>query len=113
MKKNRTYGPAPLPPEQLRHKRLSVYVTDAELHELERRAALVSMRTPAYLRESGLEKLPPVVPELNQKAWLELSKAAANINQIAKALNQGKPVGMGEIIDQLAKFRCMLLKADK
>ena len=113
MSKNRKHGPDPLPPDQLRSKRLSVYVTEDEFSELTRRAKLVSMRTPAYLRECALERLPPTVPELNQKAWLELSKSAANLNQIAKALNHGKPVGMGFILDAVNKFRCNLIKAER
>lgn len=113
MTKNRKHGPDPLSSDQLRSKRLSVYVTADEFSELTRRAELVSMRTPAYLRESGLERLPPTVPEINQSAWLELSKSAANLNQIAKALNHGKPVGMGFIFDAVNKFRCNLIKAEK
>ena len=113
MTKNRKHGPDPLPPDQLRSKRLSVYVTEDEFSELTRRAELVSMRTPAYLRESGLERLPPTVPEINQIAWLELSKSAANLNQIARHLNQGKLVGVGVILDAVNVFRCNLTKAER
>lgn len=113
MKKNRTYGPAPLPPDQLRHKRLSVYVTDAEFAELKRRADIVNMRVPAYLRECALNKLPPVVPEINKEAWLSLSKAAANLNQLSKQVNIVGMVEASLIMSELADFRQTLLKAAK
>ena len=113
MTKTRTYGPDPLPPDQLRSKRLSVYVTDAELAELQHRAALVHMRTPAYLRECALNKLPPVVPEINKEAWLTLSKAAANLNQLSKKMNVVGMVESSLIMRELSDFRQTLLKAAK
>ena len=84
----RRYGPEPLPPEQQRDHRFSVYVTESERAEVERRAALVGMRPPAYLREAGLSRLPHSVPQLNREAWVALARTAANLNQLAKHLNQ-------------------------
>lgn len=110
--KSRTHGPRPLDAKDKRTHTVSVRLNAAELEHLDALRAPRKLQRGAYMRAAFLKSLPPFVPELNQKAWLELSKSAANLNQIAKALNQGKPVGMGEIIDQLAKFRCMLLKAD-
>lgn len=111
--KTRTYGPDPLPPDQLRGKRCNVYATDAEFAELKRRADMVNMRVPAYLRECALNKLPPVVPEINKEAWLALSKAAANLNQLSKKINVVGMVEASLIMRELADFRTSLLKAAK
>ena len=108
--KTRTYGPDPLPPDQLRSKRLSVYVTDAELADLQHRAALVHMRTPAYLRECALNKLPPVVPKINKEAWFALSKAAANLNHLSKKMNFVGMVEASLIMRELEDFRQNLLR---
>ncbi|MGQ7019987.1 plasmid mobilization protein [Vibrio cholerae] len=111
--KSRTHGPKPLDAKDKRTHTVSVRLNEAELEQLDSERAERKMQRGAYLRSAFLNQVPPVVPEINRQAWFELSKAAANLNQIAKALNHGKPVGLGEIIDQLAKFRCMLLEADK
>ena len=111
--KTRTYGPDPLPPDQLRGKRCNVYATDAEFAELKRRADMVNMRVPAYLRECALNKLPPVVPEINKEAWLALSKAAANLNQLSKKMNVVGMVKASLIMRELADFRQTLLRASK
>lgn len=111
--KTRTYGPDPLPPDQLRGKRCNVYATDAEFAELKRRADMVNMRVPAYLRECALNKLPPVVPEINKEAWLALSKAAANLNQLSKKMNVVGMVEASLIMRELADFRQTLLRASK
>ncbi len=104
-------GPEPKPENELRTVRLSVFMTEAEADEIERRAKLVGMRTPAYLREAGLDRLPPTVPELNREAWTQLARAASNLNQIARNLNRdGHPV-FDEIRDSIVKFRASLISA--
>lgn len=110
--KSRTHGPKPMDAKDRRTHTVSVRLNIAELERLDALRAPRNLQRGAYMRAAFLESLPPFVPELNQKAWLELSKSAANLNQIAKALNHGQPVGVGEIIDQLAKFRCNLIKTE-
>jgi hypothetical protein len=106
-------GPEPRPENELRTVRLSVFMTQTEASEIERRAGLVKMRTPAYLREAGLDRLPPTVPELNREAWRDLSRAAANLNQIAQRLNRDDHPVFSDLRDVLAKFRVSLLAAQK
>jgi hypothetical protein len=106
-------GPEPKPENELRSVRLSVFMTEVEAAEIERRAGLVKMRTPAYLREAGLDRLPPTVPELNRTAWTQLAKAAANLNQIARHLNSDDHPAFADIRDALAKFRVSLLEAQR
>ncbi len=40
-----------------------------------------------WMRMAALDKLPANIPEPNQEKWLQLSKAASNLNQIARACN--------------------------
>jgi len=40
-----------------------------------------------WMRAASLDKLPQTVPEPNKEKWAELARAAANLNQIAKACN--------------------------
>lgn len=106
-------GPKLLDPKDKRTHTVSVRMNEAELDNLDALRAPRKLQRGAYMRAAFLESLPPSVPELNKVAWLELSKSAANLNQIAKALNNGKPVGMGFILDAVNKFRCNLIKAEK
>ncbi len=65
-----------------------------------------------WMRMATLETLPPSIPALNLEAWRELSHAAANLNQIAKALNQGEKIEPGSLRDKLATFRTALIGAE-
>lgn len=106
-------GPKPLDPKDKRTHTISVRMNEAELAHLDALRAPRKLQRGAYMRAAFMQSLPPSVPELNQAAWLELSKSAANLNQIAKALNHGKPVGVGIILDEVARFRCNLVKAER
>jgi Bacterial mobilisation protein (MobC) len=72
------------------------------------------MKQGEWLRCAALDKLPSVVPEVNQQKWLELARAAANLNQIARALHLFNGISTEEV-DQVRKalteFRAALLGA--
>lgn len=106
-------GPKPLDPKDKRTHTVSVRMNEAELAHLDALRAPRKLQRGAYMRSAFMQSLPPAIPELNQKAWLELSKSAANLNQIAKHLNQGEPLGVGFILDAVNKFRCNLIKAER
>ncbi|GAC1609592.1 MAG: hypothetical protein NVS3B3_16490 [Aquirhabdus sp.] len=82
---------------------VSVRLNEAELELLNRRRG--ALKRGEWLRMAALDQLPPAIPELNQKAWVELARAAANLNQIASNLNHGEPVDIQVIRDGLVKFR--------
>ena len=42
------------------------------------------------MRLAALGKPPRIVPELNKSAWAELSRTAGNLNQIARAIADGR-----------------------
>jgi hypothetical protein len=63
----------------------------------------------AYLREAAFGNPPPVVPAINKEAWVDLSRSASNLNQIARRLNSGDALKVDEILIALASFRSRLL----
>lgn len=72
---------------------MTVRVTPEEKREIERSAAEMEMSTSRYMAESALSEGEPrpgpdEIEEL-RKLWRELRSIGGNVNQIAKALNQG------------------------
>ncbi len=66
----------------------------------------------AWLRVAALQNVPSIVPEVNREAWIDLARAAGNLNQIAKRLNASHPSGDGmveEILRALNDFRNRLI----
>ncbi len=102
-------GPAPLSAEERRGHCVSVRVNAGELATLDARRGVYQRGE--WLRMAALDKLPPVIPAINTEAWSELARAAANLNQIAKALNASEKVDRGGLRDQLAQFRAALIGA--
>lgn len=105
--RRRRTGPAPLPPDEKRSHCVSVRVNADEL------AALDAKRGPylrgEWLRMAALDRLPPIVPEINREAWVNLARAAANLNQLSRYLNDGGDAETEEIRAELAAFRAALV----
>ena len=97
-----------LSPLYLRTKRVSVYFSPAELSELRRRTEAAQMSLPAYLRERSLRTAEPSADprRLAVKEFRVLSRLGNNINQIARALNQGRraPAFTREDLQQLREL---------
>jgi hypothetical protein len=110
-KKNRRHGPLPKPQDQQRKHRVSVFFTDAELAQLKEKAGDNDL--PVFVRTRAINgKLAPraaPVPKLNIEIWKKLSRVSNNLNQLAKALNSGADVQIGEVLKELAAFRLALL----
>lgn len=81
----------------------------SELDQLDRQRG--QMARGEYLRAAALDVLPPAIPAINQEAWVHLSRAAGNLNQLARALNQNSDVSHDEIIQALKEFRAALVGA--
>ena len=111
--KSRTHGPKPMDAKDKRTHTVSVRLNAAELERLDALRAPRKLKRGAYMRVAFLENLPPVVPEINKEAWLALSKAAANLNQLSKKMNLVGMVEASLIMRELADFRQTLLKASK
>jgi Mobilization protein NikA len=77
-------------PALRRERRVTVQVTAAELEEIEWRAAQLSLSRSTYMQRAALARpLPRPVPAINRAQWVELARLAANLNQIAHAINAG------------------------
>jgi hypothetical protein len=100
-----------LPDEVKRGLCVSVRVNESELAQLDYRRGLVNMQRGEYLRVAAIDQLPPTIPEVNLLAWRELSRSAANLNQIAKHLNQGGDLEIEDIKNELSAFRQFLIGA--
>lgn len=115
-RKKRRFGPAPKPADQLRDFCVGVYLSPRELEIMAARAGCpvparmkgsksggdpARRKVSAYLRHAALGSLPQIIPELNREAWISLSSAAANLNQIVKRRNSAPPLPLDKIIHNL------------
>lgn len=95
---------------ELRTNTISVRLSDVELFELDRRRMKTCRGT--FLWISFFHSLPQSVPELNREAWAKLAKAAANLNQIARRINEiGVIEDLSEVKKSLVAFRLALVGA--
>ena len=95
--------------DNLRSHRVSVFFSPAELRILRRWAEAAQMSFPAYLRERSLSGWMRYQEprRLAAEEFRELSRIGNNINQIARALNQGlEAPGLGR--EDLQRLRELL-----
>lgn len=102
-------GRTPLEACDKRTHTVSVRLNNDELAHLD--AARGDHQRGEWMRMAGLDRLPPSVPEVNREAWIALSRAASNLNQIARAINSREAPAVQEIRIELLAFRDALLGA--
>lgn len=102
-------GPRPLPDRERRDHCVSVRLNAAELAQLD--DVRGRFQRGEWLRIAALDQLPPSIPAINRDAWLELARAAANLNQLAKHINQRGDADPVRIGVELGAFRRALLGA--
>lgn len=107
--KRRRYGPKPLAEDERRGHTVSVRLNVEELAQVDERRAKINMQRGEYLRTAALYALPPVIPELNKMAWVELSRIGGNLNQIAHQINAGDSLPIAEIQQALGELRRALI----
>lgn len=100
---------------ELRTHCVSVRITPSELRLLDSLRGHISRGS--FLRKIFLgKKIPSAVPEVNQKAYLETARWAANLNQISHFFHMhGDEIparGTEEIYTYLKKFRGQLIGLD-
>jgi len=99
------------PVDEVRSHQVKVMLNDAELGMLDDvRGRLSRAEVMRYLL---MNKMPPPVPALNVMAWTELSRASANLNQLAHHLNAGGAFEIELIKETLDRFRAALIGAAK
>lgn len=95
---------------------VSVRLSEAELARLDAKRGRWARGE--WLRMAFLDKLNPQLPNLNAQAYSELARSAANLNQIAKHLNESGgrdavEAQISVIIRALQEFRRALVAADR
>lgn len=96
-------------PESKRTHCVSVRMNASELAALDARRG--EFARGEYMRFAFFSSFPPSIPELNREAWVELSRAASNLNQLAKHVNEGGDLDTSLLLSRLADFRSSLIGA--
>jgi hypothetical protein len=108
-------GPKPLSEDVKRTITVCTWMNQEEFDKFKALCQVARMRKGPLLREAvlnfGGDIGPKNVPEFNVKVWTELSRAASNLNQIAKRLNRGDMLEIEEIKHALKEFRFRLMGA--
>lgn len=99
-----------LGPDEVRKKLVSSRLNNVELKDLDERRAPVKMSRGEYMRACTFGTLPRTVPEINRKAWAQLARLTANVNQYQAAINAGTaggypPALLGQVIDLIEQLR--------
>jgi hypothetical protein len=115
-------GRRKLDPAAVRERTIGVRVSADELAVISRMAAERGMTPVQLLRETALSnKLPPkqaIVPSINREMYAELAKIGVNLNQLARAANQGYAVTvddslLGRVYDKLSQMQRILLGGEE
>jgi hypothetical protein len=91
-------GPDPLPLDEVRTVKASVFFSQAEWRAILGKIDLpagagpqtIRRRVARFIRGAVLNFAPPTVPQVNREAWAELARVAANLNQHQRAVNEGR-----------------------
>lgn len=75
-----------LPPNRIRKHSVTVRLNDIELDKLNDLRNQASKSS--WLRSSALQQLQPIVPELNQDAWQQLTASLQKLNDLTSFLNR-------------------------
>jgi len=100
-REHRKGGRPALEPEQKRGHIAAGRLNAEEFARVEEWRSRVKMRRGEYVRAALLNKLPPVVPEVNRQAWVELGRLASNLNQLQAAINGGWAKGTSVEVSEL------------
>ena len=89
---------------------VSVRVNGSELSLIDSKRG--GMQRGSWLRQAAFNSdAVKSVPELNRQAYIELARAAANLNQLAHRANIDQGVDITDLIEKLSEFRIALLGA--
>lgn len=82
----------------MKKRRLAIRLSDAERDTIDGMAAACGLCVTEYIRSAALrQNLRPLpkIPAANLKIYAELGRLSGNVNQLAKAMNQGLPPESG------------------
>ncbi|ECF2754159.1 ATP-binding protein [Salmonella enterica subsp. enterica serovar Ituri] len=78
-----------LPPDEIRSHCVSVRLNEEELTTLNSKRG--QYKKGEWLRMSSLDKLPPVLPEINREAWIKLGSLSQDLNYLLNHLDKKSP----------------------
>lgn len=91
--------------EKIRLRTIGVRVNFGEMDELQRRADCVGLPLSQWMRQIALGRFVPrpLVPAINRQTYAELGKLAVNLNQLVRAVNEGRSVASLSLLHQLQR----------
>ncbi|EFC0629640.1 ATP-binding protein [Escherichia coli] len=78
-----------LSPDEIRSHCVSVRLNEEELTILDSKRG--QYKKGEWLRMSSLDKLPPVLPEINREAWIKLGSLSQDLNYLLNHLDKKSP----------------------
>ena len=69
---------------------INVRLNDDELNTIDRYRKETNLSRSTYMREAAIGNPPRVIPSINRDQWIELSRLASNINQLAYEAHLGR-----------------------
>ena len=84
----------PMIPSDALRERLDIYVAPAERSVIAAKAGCAGLGLSTFVRRAALAQRVAAAPVIPAQQWAALSKAAANLNQIAHAINSGRANGV-------------------
>ena len=78
-----------LPENEIRHICISVRLNEEELIILDSKRG--RYKEGEWLRMASLNKLPPVLPEINREAWIKLGNLSQDLNRLLNHLDSKSP----------------------
>lgn len=105
-------------PLAVRASTIGVRVSAEEYAALRAKAEQMGMTPAQWLRQAALSRrLPsPPVPPINREQYAQLARLAANLNQLTRLANEGRPVIVSDALlqqtaDELKRLRLALIGA--
>jgi hypothetical protein len=78
--------------------RVTLRFSESEYQQLRENAENAGRTVSAFIRSclqgKRIQGRPAPVPALNREAWMALARSAANLNQLTKAVHEGRVVGI-------------------
>lgn len=87
-----------------RTKQVKFFVDDEELEKINQKIELSGFTKSDYLRASALDKEIIVIEDFKE-FFIEIKKQGTNINQIARALNNGSSAELGKFEEFTAEYK--------
>ena len=111
--KKRRYGPAPKAESEIRNIRRGVYFNKSEYSVLIQKAfphgiaglseIAIKRRIGSFIRNLIIDAVPPSIPSINSEAWLKLSRANSNLNQVMQIANKFNDTDLFDSAEQIRK----------